>query len=226
MTEEEEFEDLFAESILLANLPHDALTSNTPPIAQAPEQEHQHGWGKLMNENRLIDNASTFKADGTANMPFRATRRQDCRSPLTSSILTPLASRPSDTVSTARGHETSTNSSQLSTPRPLAHSAKRANAEVISKIEAIFESLADGILEERGTLSIPLRRRASKPKAVPSPQGGNGTRFELPKPKDVFFPGSTPQEAWRFSRMFCFPGIISIAEHANSCTGPYIGAHA
>ncbi|SLM37891.1 Winged helix-turn-helix DNA-binding domain [Lasallia pustulata] len=62
-----------------------------------------------------------------------------------------------------------------------------------------MESLADGILEDREPLAIPLRTRASRPKPIITSHSGAGVANNPHQPKDVCFPGSTPQEAWRFT---------------------------
>lgn len=149
----DEFEDLFAESHVLANLPQNAPTPRTTPEAQALGQER---------EGVMVDDTSV----------------------------------PYDLDSVGKENEYTFQSGSL---QRFPASARLANARVISKIEAIFESLADGILEDRGSLAVPLRTRASKTRPSTTSHPGAGVADDLHQPRDVCFPGSTPQEAWRFS---------------------------
>lgn len=67
----------------------------------------------------------------------------------------------------------------------------RAGA-VISKIEAIFESMVEDLSTGANHLSIPYRSRTSNRRSgARRPQRGSGA---------LTFPGKTPQEAKKFSR--------------------------
>lgn len=67
---------------------------------------------------------------------------------------------------------------------------------VISKIEDIFESIADCILEDGKELVIELKSR-SKSKAKVEDDGGDGTRRRTIK---ITFPSRNQREAWKFSK--------------------------
>lgn len=65
---------------------------------------------------------------------------------------------------------------------------------VISKIEDIFESIANGILNQKQELSIRLKSR-QKP-------GTQDTKTQTAAAKDLYdvrYPSRSPQEAWKFS---------------------------
>ena len=186
--DEEEFDDLFAETDLLAKLPQNALTPRTSPRTQVREQEGE----EVTIEDTSIDDFLYFKADSNADLPPHTIH--SCIS-LPDSVLMPSALLPSNTDIGKENEHTFQSSSLRTLPGP----ARLANVGVISKIEAIMESLADGILEARGSLAIPLRTRASRPKLSTTSHAGTGVANDLHQPKDVCFPGSTPQEAWRFS---------------------------
>lgn len=64
---------------------------------------------------------------------------------------------------------------------------------VISKIEDIFESIADSILNQKQELVIHLRNRRK-----PGPQN-SATQVRSIKTYEVRFPSRSPQEAWKFS---------------------------
>jgi meiotic recombination protein SPO11 len=75
---------------------------------------------------------------------------------------------------------------------------------VITKIEDIFESIADCILEEGKELVIPLKTRPRKKNIANddgSTQVNKGSSVEA---RSITFPSKSPQEAWKFSkRMAC-----------------------
>lgn len=86
----------------------------------------------------------------------------------------------------------------------MASTHQNANAEVIVKIEAIFENIADSLLNEENPyvplndIFIPLRHK----KHV-TPKGNSPSLFDA-EPSDDFtnvsFPArGRPKEAWRFS---------------------------
>ncbi|KAL5313601.1 hypothetical protein ACEPPN_018022 [Leptodophora sp. 'Broadleaf-Isolate-01'] len=68
---------------------------------------------------------------------------------------------------------------------------------VISKIEDIFESIADCILEDGKELVIELKSR-SKSKAKVEDDGGDGTRRRTIK---ITFPSRNQREAWKFTAL-------------------------
>lgn len=76
----------------------------------------------------------------------------------------------------------------------------RAIDSVIVKIERIFESFVDVMLEDRqGGLTIPIKttHRASKHHTIDPKTGAIRSNPNI-QPVDVSFPGRTPDEAWRF----------------------------
>jgi len=76
----------------------------------------------------------------------------------------------------------------------MASAQRPANAEVITKIETVFENIADSLLHEE-TISIPLKYKK------PTPTASNRLNDSLPTElTNVSFPSKTPGEARRFSR--------------------------
>jgi hypothetical protein len=80
------------------------------------------------------------------------------------------------------------------------HGTSSSNA-VIAKIEAIFESLHDCILDKKKELVLELktRRRRQDEKRDPI----NGTILNAPNydTRRIRFPSLSPQEAWKFSKL-------------------------
>ena len=71
---------------------------------------------------------------------------------------------------------------------------------MIGKIERIFTSLVDVLLEDlQGGFAIPIKTtaRASKDHTI-DPETGAIRGNPNVQPLDVCFPGKTPEEAWRF----------------------------
>lgn len=107
---------------------------------------------------------------------------------------TPVLTNPVDVDDE---EESSTERRQISMPCP-----KNQVGAVISKIEDIFESIADCILEERKELVIALRTKSSTKRAK---DGLDDSVFKG-KPKsdlrNITFPSRNPQEAWKFGNGF------------------------
>lgn len=184
----EEFENLFAEADSLVNLPHDVLTYRTSPISQALGQEGEEPPAEAMLFDLVVD----FKAVHNADLSFYDI---PSRLSLPDPLLTPPISQSSDPSIGKEGEDTFPSGFSRTLPSPT----RLVNIGLISKIEAIMESLADGILEDGGSLAIPLRTRASRPKVCTTPATDADVAHGIHRPKDVCFPGSTPREAWRFS---------------------------
>lgn len=68
---------------------------------------------------------------------------------------------------------------------------------VIAKIENIFESITDSILNKRNQLTIPLKVRSRS--RVPRDKERKG-RNPKPGVRNITFPNKNPKEAWRFSK--------------------------
>lgn len=74
---------------------------------------------------------------------------------------------------------------------------------VISKIEAIFESIMDCLANGAGKLSIPYRNRTATRRSRRTIDEGEQA-VDGPNPDGaVTFPGRTPQEARKFGRLVC-----------------------
>lgn len=75
---------------------------------------------------------------------------------------------------------------------------------VITKIERIFESITDCILEEKKEISIELK---SRPKSKQNPDRNQPGAVRGKRKSDtrtVTFPSKSPREAWKFSK-----GVLS-----------------
>jgi meiotic recombination protein SPO11 len=81
---------------------------------------------------------------------------------------------------------------QISAPNMNAGNHIQAGA-VLSKIEDIFESIADGILQQKHEVVIRLKSRRKPRNQNIVPQ--NGTAKEH---NEVRFPSRSPQESWKF----------------------------
>lgn len=82
---------------------------------------------------------------------------------------------------------------QISAPSVNARNPIQAGA-VISKIEDIFESISDGILQEKHEVVISLKTRRKPRKQNIRAQNGPAK-----EQNEVRFPSRSPQEAWKFS---------------------------
>ena len=78
------------------------------------------------------------------------------------------------------------------------------SARAIANIEAVFERMADAMLNDRNELSITLKVRNSKAK------GQHTSSVDDGRTKRIGFPGKTEDEAWRFGEMprLCNPLVI------------------
>jgi meiotic recombination protein SPO11 len=70
---------------------------------------------------------------------------------------------------------------------------------VITKIEDIFESITDCILDEGKELMIPLKSRAKKKNAANKDDSTQVNRSSNTETRNITFPSKSPQEAWKFS---------------------------
>jgi len=74
----------------------------------------------------------------------------------------------------------------------------------ITKIEDIFESIADCILDEGKELVIPLKSRPKK-KTVANKNGSTKVNIAASnEPRKITFPSKSPKEAWKFSKWGVF----------------------
>lgn len=111
--------------------------------------------------------------------------------PLTGSLLSNLPPRQ-----THNGHDSAIQSLQPSTNVKLSN-PNQAGA-VISKIEDIFESIADCILDEKKEMTIRLKTRKRKGNQVHDAESGAIKSVSDEKERSVRFPSRSPQEAWKF----------------------------
>ncbi len=85
------------------------------------------------------------------------------------------------------------------TSLPARNNTNQAGA-VISKIEKVFESITDCILDEKKELVIRLKTR-SKVKAIAEDGMNEGSsKTKKSEFRRITFPSKNPKEAWRFSR--------------------------
>jgi meiotic recombination protein SPO11 len=122
---------------------------------------------------------------------------RDDPGPSSGSLLSDLPHRsPTDDSSIScntSGHTSNSQPNIANTPDPS------QTGRVIAKIENIFESIIDCILNEKKELVISLR---SRPKCK-SKDSEESTSNPKPKPeiKNITFPSKSPQEAWKFSEL-------------------------
>ncbi|KAH8796899.1 Spo11/DNA topoisomerase VI subunit A [Hyaloscypha sp. PMI_1271] len=72
---------------------------------------------------------------------------------------------------------------------------------VITKIEDIFESITDCILDEGKELVIPLKSRAKKKNAANKDDSTQVNRSSNTEMRNITFPSKSPQEAWKFTAL-------------------------
>jgi meiotic recombination protein SPO11 len=70
---------------------------------------------------------------------------------------------------------------------------------VISSIESMLEHIVDGLLEDRDQLSFTLRSRGGTKQKNLDPNRKVISPSSKMKERQLNFPGSSPEEAWRFS---------------------------
>lgn len=71
--------------------------------------------------------------------------------------------------------------------------------DVIAKIEAIFESIVDGLLGRQDTLRIPISSRKARSRTILD-NAGHASSSKTNTSREIHFPGKNSQEAWRFSK--------------------------
>jgi meiotic recombination protein SPO11 len=75
---------------------------------------------------------------------------------------------------------------------------------VISKIEDIFESIADSIINQKEELVIQLKTRRKPGNQVYDNASGVLKSLHDDEMRAIRFPSKTPQEAWKFSKFVSF----------------------
>ena len=109
-----------------------------------------------------------------------------------------------DTDHSLADQKTDTNPSSPTITPTLSKIGKRtaeSDSNVISKIEAVFEAIVDTLLEDGDKLSISIRVKNSTTSSILDFRDGTEIPSEI---RQVTYPGGTPQEAWRFSRLVAF----------------------
>ena len=93
---------------------------------------------------------------------------------------------------------------------------------VIARIEAIFEGIVDALAEEKTKLSITLSTRSGTAgRKLDSTNGIVMTSTGL-LTREITFPGSTAQEAWRFSQALLLLSTWVYTTHiCPSCRFPH-----
>jgi meiotic recombination protein SPO11 len=71
---------------------------------------------------------------------------------------------------------------------------------VITKIEDIFESIADCILDDGKELMIPLKSRTRNKNTANQDDSTKANRSLNSEARSITFPNRSPQEAWKFGR--------------------------
>jgi hypothetical protein len=99
--------------------------------------------------------------------------------------------------------------------------SRNSPGAVISRIEDIFEAMADCILNEAKELVIQLKTRDRKKQnsGVAEPT----KRRKKTETRTITFPSKSPQEAWKFSRFELSTGVECVLI-GSSCITSYPGA--
>jgi meiotic recombination protein SPO11 len=90
----------------------------------------------------------------------------------------------------------------VSNERDISATAVERNqaGAVINKIEDIFESIADCIIDEGKELVIPLKSRPKIKNIANKEHSTRANRVPKIEARNITFPSRSPQEAWKFSR--------------------------
>ena len=112
--------------------------------------------------------------------------------------------------------------SSLPTTIPRLEAGSKTN--ILAKIEGIFEAMVDVLLNERGQLNIAIMTR-------PSPRRQQldlreTTRSHGESVQQLYFPGKTEKEAWRFGESDGSQYIVASLLNLHSCRDSYLGADA
>jgi meiotic recombination protein SPO11 len=75
---------------------------------------------------------------------------------------------------------------------------------VITKIEDIFESVVDCVLDEEKELVIPMKSRGKSKNIVNKDNSTRVNRTPKTETRNICFPSRSPQEAWKFSELTGF----------------------
>lgn len=88
----------------------------------------------------------------------------------------------------------------------ISQGARRSNTfqagEVITKIEDIFESLLDCIINEKKCLVFHIKSRAKSGRQTLDAVNGAIRNAGNVETKEITFPGKTQKEAWKFGKCF------------------------
>lgn len=172
--EQDSYEDMLSNPDLLSDLPSFSLTADmTGPARQNVEVRQA---GKAVETSQV------------QQLPVMATESAST-SVLTTSN-TPESISPKSPATLLGDDEALSNDGPAAT-----HGSRTGDAMVIQEIENVVDEVVD-CLAERKSLFIPLKRRHTIKSAV----SRNGGSTPASRSEGVSFPGSTPQEAWRFSR--------------------------
>lgn len=92
----------------------------------------------------------------------------------------------------------------------ISHGAPRKNnfqaGAVITKIEDIFESLLDCIINEKKCLVLHIKSRGNNGRQTLDAATGAIRNTGNVETKEITFPGKTQKEAWKFGK--CFWGSV------------------
>ena len=90
---------------------------------------------------------------------------------------------------------------------------------VVSKIEDIFERVADCILDEKKEVAIKLRTRAKQSAMVMDSTTGTIKSVPDDETRTVKFPSKSPKEAWKFSKWWKSLGVMFTDLKQLPCSG-------
>ena len=108
-------------------------------------------------------------------------------------------------------------------PQNVKSSRRReGDAGVISKIEQCFADFAEQLYHDRDSLCISFDSRAARSHRVESAISDLGETSS--SPRQLYFPGETAQEAWRFSEGDVLCNHCYATKTLFSGSSPYFGA--
>lgn len=173
-------EDCFSDSDMLDAASEASYSTPASPLSRPGEHTSLD-----ISSKRGVPTAPSVHADTGGNNGARSqtsSERIGCQSPATAPKMIPHSDRV-----------------QEPTVGPKIGLASKSS--VLAKIEAIFESMADVLLNERGQLSLNLMTRPTNQKH--RFDSNDTATAPTESVQHICFPGKSEREAWRFGK----PGV-------------------
>ena len=196
--DEEPFEDLLADPILLQNSQQLELTAS---LQGTDDSTYHSKFGRAGSCSPtagdslcvLDEHKSRSREDGLVDVPYPAQSSFVLDKHIESSLIAQEGLSPTLLPMPNSLPVDDLPLPQLN-PDRYSHAGRRlGDAGVLSKIEDIFASFANGLEKDKGYLSISVKSRNSTRISL---SGETSAAHEL---RRVSFPGTSAKEAWRFS---------------------------